>query len=53
MAKLSGQNAKHDEIKQLSKDIVSAQENEIEQMKQWQKDWGYSASDSPMPGMSH
>ena len=43
MAKLSSQNAKHDEIKQLSNDIVDAQEKEISQMKQWQKDWGYSA----------
>ena len=36
MAKLSETNAKHDEIKQLSKAIVSAQEAEIEQMKNWQ-----------------
>lgn len=34
-------NAKHDEIKQLTKAIVEAQSNEITQMKQWQKDWGY------------
>lgn len=44
MAKLSAANAKHDEIKQLSNDIISAQEKEISQMKQWQKDWGYSAN---------
>ncbi|TXG77996.1 DUF305 domain-containing protein [Patescibacteria group bacterium] len=38
----SGQtNAKHDEIKQLTKAIVDAQSSEISQMKQWQKDWGY------------
>jgi len=43
MAKLSAQNAKHDEIKQLSNEIVNAQEKEINEMKQWQKDWGYSA----------
>lgn len=42
MAKLSAQNAKHEEIKQLSNDIVAAQEKEIRQMKQWQKDWGYT-----------
>lgn len=34
-------NAKHDEIKQLTKAIVEAQSNEITQMKQWQKNWGY------------
>lgn len=43
MAKLSAANAKHDEIKQLSNGIITAQEKEIIQMKQWQKDWGYSA----------
>lgn len=42
MAKLAADQAKHDEIKQLSKDITVAQEKEIAQMKQWQKDWGYS-----------
>lgn len=41
MAKLSAANAKHDEIKNLSKAIISAQEKEIAEMKQWQKDWGY------------
>ncbi len=44
MAKLSANNAKHDEIKKLSDDIISAQETEISQMKQWQSDWGYSAA---------
>lgn len=42
MAKLSANNAKHEEIKKLSAEIISAQEKEIKQMKQWQKDWGYS-----------
>ena len=38
----SGQtNAKHDEVKTLTKAIVDAQSKEIAQMKQWQKDWGY------------
>ena len=44
MAKLSAQNAKHDEIRQLSTDIISAQEKEITQMKQWQSAWGYAQS---------
>lgn len=34
-------NAKHDEVKTLTKAIVDAQSKEITQMKQWQKDWGY------------
>lgn len=41
MAKLSASNAKHDEIKQLSLDIISAQEKEIYEMRQWQEDWSY------------
>lgn len=44
MARLSPENAKHEEIKQLSSEIISAQEKEIEQMRQWQKDWGYPAA---------
>lgn len=43
MARLSAERAKHDEIKQLSKDIIAAQESEINQMRQWQRDWGYEA----------
>lgn len=45
MAKLAEKNAKHGKVKQLSKDIVSTQESEISQMKRWQADWGYAASD--------
>lgn len=44
MAKLSKKNAKHDEIKVLSKNIIAAQEKEISEMKQWQLDWGYSST---------
>ena len=43
MAKLSAKSAKHDEIKTLSTNIISAQEKEISEMKQWQMDWGYSS----------
>ncbi len=43
MAKYSENHAKHDEVKRLSGDIVSAQEREITEMKQWQQDWGYGA----------
>lgn len=42
MARLSAQNAKHDEIKQLSREIIAAQEKEISQMREWQKNWGYA-----------
>ncbi len=45
MAELSANNAKHDEIKKLSLNIITAQKSEISQMKQWQKDWGYKMSD--------
>ena len=52
MAQLSAKNAKHDEVKQLSADIITAQQKEISEMKQWQMDWGYSGMDS-MSGMDH
>ena len=41
MAKLSERNAKHDDIKAVSENIISAQTEEISRMKRWQKDWGY------------
>lgn len=34
-------NAEHQEVKDLTKAIVSAQTKEIQQMKQWQTEWGY------------
>lgn len=46
MAKLSPERAKHQEIKDLSLGIISAQEKEISDMRQWQKDWGYSTDES-------
>ncbi len=51
MAKLSDTRAKHDEIKQLSKDIITAQQKEIAEMKQWQQNWNYS--DNDMMHMMH
>jgi uncharacterized protein (DUF305 family) len=53
MARLSSQNAKHDEIKTLSNNIISAQDKEISQMKQWQKNWGYNSSSMTIEGMNH
>lgn len=46
MAKLSPERAKHDEIKQLSEAIISAQEKEIAEMKQWQIGWGYGSDEA-------
>lgn len=53
MAKLAETRAKHDEIKQLSKDIITAQTKEIQDMKKWQQDWGYgeTSSDNDMHNM--
>ena len=53
MAKLSAKNAKHEEIKTLSTNIISAQEKEIDEMKQWQMDWGYSAMLMDHSSMGH
>lgn len=41
MAKEAKQNAKHDEIKKLSNDIIEAQTKEINEMNQWKQQWGY------------
>ena len=41
MSQYAETNAKHQEIKDLAADVISAQTTEIEQMKQWQKEWGY------------
>lgn len=42
MAATGKANAKHQELKDLTVAIVTAQTKEIEQMKQWQKAWGYT-----------
>ncbi len=41
MAALAGTRAKHAEIKDLAAKIDTAQKGEIDQMKQWQLEWGY------------
>ena len=51
MANLAKQNAKHDEIKQMADDIVSAQSKEITMMKSWQAQWGYVTT--PQNQMNH
>lgn len=44
MAKLALANAKHQELKDMSQDIVTAQEQEIANLLAWQKAWGYPPS---------
>lgn len=39
MAQAALQRAKHQEIKQLAQNIITAQTSEIAQMQGWQKDW--------------
>ena len=51
MAELIPARAKHDEVKQLGEAIITAQTKEIADMKQWQKDWGYSTDE--MMDMMH
>lgn len=41
MAELAIQNAEHQEIKDLARDIIEAQKSEIDMMKDWQTKWGY------------
>lgn len=41
MSKYADENAKHQEVKDLAKAVVSAQEKEIVKMKNWQQMWGY------------
>ena len=55
MAATGKTNAQHQEVKELTVAIVTAQTKEIQQMKQWQSDWGYSSADSSnsMSGMGH
>lgn len=41
MANSAKQNAKHEEIQNLSEDIISAQSKEIEMMNNWKNQWNY------------
>lgn len=53
MAKLSATRSKHQEIKDLSLDIISAQQKEISQMRQWQHEWNYSQAASTSEHTTH
>lgn len=44
MAKMADKQAGHQQVKELSKNIINAQQREIDEMKRWQIDWGYSGS---------
>jgi uncharacterized protein (DUF305 family) len=44
MAKLALTNAKHQELKDMANNIISAQEKEISEMTSWQKEWGYPST---------
>jgi uncharacterized protein (DUF305 family) len=48
MAKLALTNAKHQELKDMANDIITAQTKEITDMEAWQKAWGYPASSGEM-----
>ena len=34
--------AKHSELQKMGQDIIAAQSKEIDQMKKWQAEWGYT-----------
>lgn len=42
MAEAALQNARHDELKTMARDIIDSQQREIDQMRQWQEAWGYN-----------
>lgn len=44
MAKLAKINAKHQEVKDMADDILSAQSKEIDMMQTWQTGWGYKTT---------
>ncbi|HJQ09328.1 MAG TPA: DUF305 domain-containing protein [Candidatus Saccharimonadales bacterium] len=53
MAKLAESQAKHQEIKNLSKAIIDAQQKEIDEMKRWQASWGYTNDQSSHQRIRH
>ena len=49
MANLAKTKAKHQEIKSMADDIISAQSKEIDLMQSWQTDWGYKTVPTSHP----
>lgn len=41
MARLAETNAKQGQIREMAIEIITTQQNEIDMMNQWMKDWGY------------
>lgn len=41
MSQYADTNAKHQEVKDLARNVIATQNSEINQMKQWQDTWGY------------
>ncbi|OGJ56428.1 hypothetical protein A3D88_03550 [Candidatus Peribacteria bacterium RIFCSPHIGHO2_02_FULL_52_16] len=42
MAEMALENAKHEEIKAMAREIITAQQREIDRMEQWLQNWGYN-----------
>lgn len=42
MAQEAKINAKHEELKKMAENIITAQTSEIDQMRKWQKNWNYN-----------
>lgn len=56
MANIVLQKSSRPELRKLAEEIIAAQTKEINQMKQWQMQWGYtpnSSTDNSMGGMHH
>lgn len=51
MANLVLQKSTRPELLKLAEDIIAAQTKEINQMKEWQAQWGYPVSDGSTGGM--
>ncbi len=45
MAQLAQTNAKHDEIKQFSREVINTQSQEIQALKTLQQQWGYKTGE--------
>lgn len=44
MATIAQSNAKHNELKDLASKIIASQKPEVDQMLNWQKEWGYPST---------